>query len=62
VFELTPDIAQKAIALKRVKMIKTPDGIIAATALVHNLPLLSRNTKDFKNIVGLTVIDPHTLA
>jgi predicted nucleic acid-binding protein len=61
VFELTPDIAQQAIDLKRVKKIKTPDGIIAATALIHNLPLLSRNTKDFNNITGLTVIDPHTL-
>jgi predicted nucleic acid-binding protein len=61
VFELTPEIAQKAIELKRIKKIKTPDGIIAATALVHNLPLLSRNTKDFKSILGLTVIDPHTL-
>jgi predicted nucleic acid-binding protein len=61
VFELTPDVAQKAIELKRVKKIKTPDGNIAATALVHNLPLLSRNTKDFKNIPGMVVVDPHTL-
>jgi predicted nucleic acid-binding protein len=61
VFELTPDVAQKAIELKRVKKIKTPDGIIAATALVHNLPLLSRNTKDFNNIPGIVVVDPHSL-
>jgi predicted nucleic acid-binding protein len=60
-FELTPDVAQKAIELKRVRKIKTPDSIIAATALVHNLPLLSRNTKDYKNIPGIVVVDPHTL-
>jgi len=61
VFDLTPDVAQKAIELKRIRKIKTPDGIIAATALVHNLPLLSRNIKDFKNIPGMVVVDPHTL-
>ena len=60
-FELTGEIVQQTIDMKRVKKIKTPDGIIAATALVYNLPLLTRNTKDFKNIPGLTVVDPHTL-
>jgi predicted nucleic acid-binding protein len=40
---------------------KLGDAIIAATALVHNLHLISRNTADFKNITGLTVIDPYTL-
>jgi predicted nucleic acid-binding protein len=60
-FELTAEIVQQTIDMKRVKKIKTPDGIIAATALVYNLPLLTRNTKDFKNIPGLTVFDPHTL-
>ena len=60
-FELTGEIVQQTIDMKRVKKIKTPDGIIAATALVYNLSLLTRNTKDFKNIPGLTVVDPHTL-
>ncbi|CAN5393106.1 hypothetical protein BH10BAC3_BH10BAC3_30350 [soil metagenome] len=40
---------------------KLGDAIIAATALVHNLTLLSPNTADFKNITGLVVIDPHAL-
>jgi hypothetical protein len=40
---------------------KTPDAIIAATAIVHGLTLLSRNLKDFTSIQGLMVIDPHTL-
>jgi predicted nucleic acid-binding protein len=33
------------------------DGLIAATALEHNLTLVTRNTKDFLNL-GLTLVDP----
>ena len=40
---------------------KLPDAIIAATALVYNLVLISRNIPDFKNINGLKVINPHNL-
>jgi hypothetical protein len=49
------------IALRKLIKIKLPDAIIAATALVHNLTLLSRNTHDFKNVPGLTVLNPHTM-
>ena len=34
------------------------DGLIAASALVHNLKLVTRNTKDFINIQGLELINP----
>ena len=36
------------------------DAIIASTALVHGLPLVTRNTDDFKNVAGLTLLDPFT--
>ncbi|TAE34104.1 MAG: PIN domain-containing protein [Cytophagales bacterium] len=32
---------------------KLPDAIIAATAIVHNLTLLSTNDSDFERIEGL---------
>jgi predicted nucleic acid-binding protein len=54
-------IADKTIALRKMHRIKLPDAIIAATAIVHDLTLLSRNTNDFKNINGLKIIDPHSL-
>ena len=38
--------------------IKTPDAIIAATALHHQLVLATRNTADFKDIDGLNHINP----
>jgi predicted nucleic acid-binding protein len=39
-----------------------PDAIIAATTLVHGLPLITRNVADFQGIVGLVVINPHDVA
>jgi len=41
--------------------IKLPDAIIAATAIVYDLILVTRNISDFKNIDGLHVVDPHML-
>jgi tRNA(fMet)-specific endonuclease VapC len=33
------------------------DLLIAATALVHNLTLVTHNIRDFANVPGLTVQD-----
>jgi predicted nucleic acid-binding protein len=54
-------IANKTIELRIANKIKLPDAIIAATALVLNLVLISRNTSDFKNISELKCIDPYSL-
>lgn len=58
---LTDDIAQLTIQLRKTIKLKTPDAIIAATSLIYKHTLFSRNLTDFKNIPGLTVLDPHTL-
>ncbi len=55
-------VTKHTINLRReYKKLKLGDAIIAATALVHNLIVISRNISDFKNITGLQVIDPHNL-
>lgn len=54
-------IADKTIELRKVYKIKLPDAIIAATALVYNLNVITRNISDFKKIDGLNCIDPYTL-
>ena len=36
-------------------------AIIAATALIHNLTLITRNIADFKSISNLAIINPHSL-
>lgn len=54
-------IILRTIALRKLLKIKLPDAVIAATALVHNITLLTRNTDDFKNIPGLSVVSSHDL-
>ena len=54
-------VIEKTITIRQTKKIALGDAIIAATALVYDLVLISRNTSDFKNIAGLKVINPHSL-
>lgn len=60
ILDLDQSIVKKCIQLRRSRKIKTPDAIIAATAIVYNLTLLT-NDKGFDNIPELKVIDPHSL-
>ena len=53
-------VAGKTIEIRRMKRIKLPDAIIAATALVQNCILLSHNSTDFNKIEGLQVVDPYS--
>jgi predicted nucleic acid-binding protein len=61
IINLTEDVANQTINLRKKRKIKLPDAIIAATALVHNLTLISRNSKDFDEIDGLEFINPYEL-
>lgn len=44
------DIARQAVKNRKIKKIKIADNIIASTAQVHNLTLVTRNISDFKSI------------
>jgi hypothetical protein len=54
-------IAARAIELRRQKMMSLADSIIAATALLHRLPLVTRNEADFTHVAGLENINPFAL-
>ena len=41
---------------RRNRPISVPDALIAATALVHSLPLVTHNARDFEGIDGLKLI------
>jgi len=61
VLELTNDIVNKTIQIRQKQKIKLPDAVIASTALVNGLVLVSRNTKDFKSIPNLEVLNPYDI-
>jgi len=56
---LSDPIVRKTIELRRKISIKLPDAIIAATAIVHDLILITRNTADFSKISELSCINAH---
>ena len=58
VFELEKNIKLKTADIRKNHKIKLPDAIIATTALVHKLTLITRNIKDFKSIKNLEVVNP----
>jgi hypothetical protein len=49
-YDLTEEIADETIKLRQQFKTKTPDAIIAATALVNGLAVLTRNTDDFNRL------------
>jgi predicted nucleic acid-binding protein len=58
---LTDEIIDTTIEVRKNHKIKLLDAIIAASALVNRLTLISRNTKDFQNIGGLNCVNPYDL-
>jgi len=54
-------IIKQTIEIRKNHKIKLPDAIIAATAIINKLPLVSHNTKDFIDIDGLKLLDPFQL-
>ena len=51
-------VADKWGYISSLQNIPAIDGLIAASALVHNLKLVTRNVKDFKGIRGLEIVNP----
>ena len=60
IFPLNLAIADRAVALRQIRRMGLGDAIIAATALEHDLTLLTRNTRDFRQITNLRLINPIT--
>jgi len=50
----------EAVKLRQRRKMTLGDALVAGTVLVHNLTLVTRNTKDFDWITGLRLINPFT--
>ena len=59
VLNITADIVEQCIKVRKGKKIKTPDAIIAATALTYGYTIITNNEKDFTNVKGLKIINPN---
>ncbi len=58
---VTSSVVDRAIEIRRAVRIKTPDAIIASTAMDAGAILVTRNEDDFKSIDGLEIVNPWTL-
>jgi len=54
---LSRNVVSQCVNIRRERKIKTPDAIIAATAIEHKLVLLTSDS-DFNNINDLQLLDP----
>ncbi|MFA9215133.1 MAG: type II toxin-antitoxin system VapC family toxin [Candidatus Methylacidiphilales bacterium] len=58
VYAINEQVEEETIKLRKSYKIKLPDAIIAATAIVNKLTLITRNTIDFKPIAELKTVNP----
>ena len=60
--EINEFIVNKVIQIRRIKKIKLPDAIIAATASINQFDLVTCNIEDFKLVeTHITIINPFKL-
>ena len=60
-FGLTEEIITKTAEMRKNIKIKLPDAVIATTAIINDLILVSDNDKDFGKIPYLSYVNPTKL-
>ena len=58
VLPLSQPVLDAAVRLRQAKKIKLGDSLVAGTALLYDLTLVTRNVDDFIGIDGLRVLNP----
>lgn len=61
ILPITQPVLDKAVELRQAHRMSLGDALVAATCLVHNRTLVTRNTQDFAWIPALQVLDPFQL-
>ena len=54
---ITDAVLDQAVKIRQQTRLKTPDALVAATALVHGLELVTADS-DFSRVAGLVVVNP----
>jgi len=54
-------VALKTIEIRKKYKIKLPDALIAATAIVYNITLITRNVSDFNKVEDLSLVNPYKI-
>jgi toxin FitB len=62
VLPLSQAVLDKAVGLRQQRKMSLGDALVAGTALVHGLPLVTRNLEDFQWIQGLSLLNPFDTA
>jgi predicted nucleic acid-binding protein len=55
------EVLEQAVKLRQLKKMTVGDALVAATALVHNLTLVTRNVTDFDWVPNLSLLNPFDL-
>ena len=58
VLPITPAVADQWGRLSAIRPLSTVDGLLAATAMVHDLTLVTRNVTDVAH-TGVTLLNPY---
>jgi len=58
VLNINIDVVTQCVRIRKDKKIKTPDAIVAATALAYGYTLITNNERDFTHIQGIKIINP----
>jgi hypothetical protein len=58
IIDVDNKVINKAIEIRQAKNISVGDAIIAATAQLYSLELITRNVDDFKHITSITIKNP----
>lgn len=58
VLPLSDAVVAQAVKLRQIRKMSLGDAFVAATALLHNRKLVTRNTKDFEWVAGLRLLNP----
>ena len=58
VLPLSQDVLDQAVTLRQQRKMSLGDALVAGTALIHELTLVTRNVEDFQWIQELSLLNP----